>query len=90
MSVKPKANHTQKEYEELGRMLETLYETGYTNPKTLLKMSFLKGIAAGFGGVLGATILVALLAGILSLFDSMPLIGPLADKINDTVQTQPK
>ena len=90
MSPKPKAKRTGKEYEELGRMLETLYESGYTNPKTLLKMSFLKGIAAGFGGVLGATLLVGLLIWLLSLFNHIPLIGPVFDNLHDAVQSQPR
>ena len=51
-------------------------------------MSFIKGVLAGFGGVLGATILVALLLWILSLFSSVPFIGKIAENVTDTIQTQ--
>jgi hypothetical protein len=90
MSPKQKAKGSDKDYEELGRMLETLYETGYAKHHDMYKMSFLKGVAAGFGGVLGATLLVGLLIWILSLFDTIPLIGPVVDNLHDAVQTQNK
>jgi hypothetical protein len=56
----------------------------------MLKMSFLKGIAAGFGGVIGATIVVGLVVWILSLFETIPLVGPVVDNVKGTVKTQPK
>ncbi|HTE58048.1 MAG TPA: DUF5665 domain-containing protein [Verrucomicrobiae bacterium] len=71
-------------------MLETLYETGYARHRDVYKMSFIKGVVAGFGGVLGATILVALLLWIISLFDSAPLIGPVLDGLRDTVKSKPQ
>lgn len=79
----------QVSYEQLGKMLESIYESGYIDRNKLYKMSFLKGIAAGFGGVIGATIIVALLLWALNLFDQVPLLGPLTDKLQDTVQTKP-
>lgn len=69
-------------------MLESIYESGYIDRNKTYKMSFLKGIAAGFGGVIGATIIVAILLWALNLFDQVPLIGPFTDKIQHTVQTK--
>lgn len=89
MSSSPK-KPKKKQYEDLGRMLETLYETGYARHRDVYKMSFIKGVVTGFGGVLGATILVGLLIWILSLFDTVPLIGPIIDNVHDTVQRQDK
>lgn len=73
------------DYEQLGKMMQNIYESGYIDKNTMYKMSFLKGIVAGLGGVVGATIVVALLLWTLSLFDSIPLIGPLSDKLQSTV-----
>lgn len=46
-------------------------------------MSFMKGIFAGFGGVVGATILVGLAVWILSWFDAFPVIQDLRTTIED-------
>jgi len=81
------SKRSDKEYQELGRRLENIYLTGYVNRNEMLKMSFIKGLVTGFGGVIGATIVVAILAWFLSLFDTIPLIGPLVDKVETTVST---
>jgi chromate transport protein ChrA len=81
-------NLSNKDYEELGRMLVHIYETGYPDRKKLLKYSFLKGMVTGLGGVLGATILITALIWALSLFERIPLIGPFFDKVQTTVDTK--
>ena len=86
MLKKSKKPNKVVDYEQLGKMLEAIYETGYANRKKMYKMSFFKGVAAGLGGVIGATIVAAILLWFLNLFDQVPLIGPLTDKVNDTVQ----
>lgn len=78
------------DYEHLGKMLVNIYEHGYIDRNQLYKTSFFKGVVTGFGGVLGATILVAILAWLLSLFDTLPLIGPVVDNVQDTVKSQRK
>lgn len=76
---------TKEDYSNLGKMLQNIYDSGYLDQNTTYKMSFLKGVAAGFGGVIGATIVVALLIWILSLFDSIPLVGPIVENFQETV-----
>jgi hypothetical protein len=88
MPQNPSPSRTRKDYEELGRRLENIYMTGYISKKEMLKMSFLKGMAAGLGGVLGATIVVGLLIWVLSLFDTVPLVGPLLENIQDAVKSK--
>lgn len=90
VTTKAKTKSSQKtpDYEQLGKMLQNIYESGYIDRNAALKMSFLKGIAAGFGGVIGATIIVALTIWVLSLFDNVPLLGPFADKVQNTVETK--
>ncbi len=88
MAKQPAAKQPKTDYEQLGRMLQNIYESGYINHNSAYKMSFLKGVAAGLGGVIGATIVVGLLVWVLNLFDEVPLLGPLTEKIQDTVQTK--
>ena len=82
--AKPKTN---KEYEELGRTVAAIYTSGYLDKKLAYKTSFIKGVFGGLGGVIGATILVALLIWVLSLLGNVPLVGRFADKVNQTVET---
>lgn len=68
-------------------MLVNIYESGYLDRNKAYKTSFLKGIVSGLGGVLGATIGLAILIWVLSLFGHIPLIGRFVDDVKDTVQT---
>lgn len=77
-------------YEELGRMLENIYESGYIDHAKAYKMSFLKGVAAGFGGVIGATVVVALLLWVLSLLHYVPLVNNITDNFRNTVESRQK
>lgn len=83
----PKAKLDPKDYEALGRMLANIYESGYINKNQTYKMSFLKGIVTGLGGVVGATIVVGLLVWALSLFGEVPLIESITEPIQDTLNT---
>jgi uncharacterized membrane protein YfcA len=85
----PKKLTKEKEYENLGRMVATIYESGYLDKKQTLKMSFLKGLLGGLGGVIGATIVVALLLWVLSLFKDVPLVGRFTNNVQNTIQTRP-
>lgn len=82
MFKKSKKPSKEVSYEQIGRMVESIYESGYIDRNKTYKMSFLKGIAAGFGGVVGATIVVALLLWLLSLLNFIPFV----DKIQCTLE----
>lgn len=86
--AKKKEVKNKTDYEQIGKMVQNIYDSGYVDRNTVFKMSFLKGIAAGVGSVLGATIVVALLLWVLNLFDSVPLVGPLTEKVQNTVETK--
>lgn len=77
-----------KHYEELGRIVASVYETGYLDAAKSYRQSFLKGLFQGLGGVVGATILVALLIWVLSFFNEIPFIGKITEQVQDTIQTQ--
>jgi hypothetical protein len=78
----------QQSYEQIGKMIENIYLSGYIDKNQMYKTSFLKGLVTGLGGVLGATIVVGLLLWVLSFFNRVPLIGPITEQIKETVQTQ--
>lgn len=80
---------TPKDYEKLGKALEEVYLIGYANPRRFLWFSFLRGIVYGLGIFIGGTIVVAVVLSILTQFNSVPVIGPLVEKIVETVQTAP-
>ena len=73
--------------EELGKILVAIYESGYLDRGQAYKMSFIKGVLGGLGGVVGATIVLGLLLWLLSLFDDVPLIGRLIDNLQNTVKS---
>lgn len=75
------------DYERLGRIIELVFLSGYANRSRLLWMSFAKGIISGVGGVIGATIVIGLLLWSLSAIGTIPLIGPLAESIERTIDT---
>jgi len=83
---KPSSEKTAKDYEQLGRMLASIYENGYIDRNQSYKNSFIKGVLGGLGGVIGATIVVALLLWGLSFFNEIPLVGPFVNNIQHTIQ----
>jgi len=83
---KPQKEKSGKEYEQMGRELEALYWSVHPNRGTFYRAAFLKGVLSGVGGVIGATVVIALLLWLLSLFDSVPLIGGFVDTIKHTIE----
>jgi len=88
MSKLPKAKHTKEQYEELGRIVASVYESGYLDAAKSYRMSFFKGIFQGLGAVVGATIVVAAVIWTLSLFSEVPLLGRLVENIEATITTE--
>ncbi len=76
-----------KNREEVARALEILFASGYISRRRLYLENFIRGMLFTMGGIIGATIAVGLLLWVLSLFDNIPLIGPLIEKFTDQVQS---
>lgn len=87
---KPKTKKEQKdeEYKKLGREIETMYDTVNPDRKKLYRTAFFKGVAQGVGGVIGATLVIALLIWILSLFEQVPFLGHFIDSIQHSLQSR--
>jgi hypothetical protein len=75
---------------ELGQMLINIYESGYLDRVQSYKMSFIKGVLGGLGGVIGATIVVAVLLWVLSFLHDVPLLNRFSDNVRHTLQAQRK
>lgn len=86
MSQKTKQKPKSREYEQLSRLLADIYETGHLSRGRMFRISFLRGVMMGLGSVVGATIVVALVVWLLSIFDTTPLVGPLIDDFRNTIQ----
>jgi hypothetical protein len=52
----------------------------------MLGANFLRGIALGFGTVVGATIVVSLIAYMLAQVDYVPVLGEWANRLADEIQ----
>lgn len=75
-----------KDYQALGKQVMALFDAINPDRKGLYRSAFLRGVFTGVGSVIGATIVIALLAWILSLIGHIPFIGPLTDTVRDTLQ----
>ena len=77
-----------EDYEKLGRQIESMYDAVNPDRTKLYRTAFLKGIAQGVGGVIGATVIVALLIWLLSLFQEIPVLGHFVDSIQNSLQSK--
>lgn len=90
MALTRKKPFTEADYQKLGEQVVDLYDALKPNRTALYRASFLKGIVGGLGGVIGATVGVALLIWLLSLFGQIPFVGHFVDSIRHTIQSRPK
>lgn len=77
-------------HEEVGQMLVNIYESGYLDRNKAYKMSFLKGLASGAGGVVGAAVIISLLALILSVLHYVPFVNVITDEVQKSVEQSQK
>lgn len=69
-------------------LLEELFNDLYRDRVSIYKMNFVRGLFFGLGSVLGATVVVALILSILSLFVDLPFIGDAVKQAQDTIESR--
>ena len=78
---------TTKDYERIGRMMESIVATNYANKLRFFGFTFLRGMVYGLGLFIGGTIVVALVIWIFTQFNEAPIIGPFLNRIVEILNT---
>jgi len=77
-------------YERLGKAVEDALILDYIyvlhSTRRQIWSSFMRGVFAGLGGVIGATVGVAVLVALLHVFGGAPLIGQYFRDIGQTIE----
>jgi len=77
-------------YEKLGKAVEDALVLDYIyvlhSTRRQVWSSFIRGVFAGLGGVIGATVGVAVLVAILQLFGGAPVVGQFFQELGQTIQ----
>ncbi len=76
-----------KNHDQIAKALEILFATEYVDQKRLYLHNFFRGMAFSAGGIIGATLIISLVIWLLSLFNTVPLIGPVFDKVRNSIET---
>ncbi|MEQ1665806.1 MAG: DUF5665 domain-containing protein [Bdellovibrionales bacterium] len=71
---------------DVAKALEILFADDYISRRRLYLENFIRGMFFAVGGIIGATIVLAVLLWFLSLFDQFPLIGPVFDNLKSTIE----
>ncbi len=79
-------------YERLGKAVEDALILDYIyvlhSTKRQIWSSFVRGLFAGMGGVLGATLGIAALVAILQVFGGTPVIGQFFKDVGQTIENR--
>jgi hypothetical protein len=73
--------------DQIAKALEALFAEGYIDRKKLYMENFIRGIVFSAGTVIGATVVITILLWLLSLFDEIPLIGPVFDTTRESIKS---
>jgi hypothetical protein len=77
---------TDKQRIQFVKQLEYFYEVSHPRWRRVLTFAFIKGVATGFGVVLGGTIVVALLLWILSALGHVPFLNEITESAKETIE----
>jgi hypothetical protein len=69
------------------KALEKLLSAQTISKKHIYIQNFLRGLFFSIGGIIGATVGIALILWVLSFFSQVPLIGEFATKVESTIST---
>jgi len=79
-------------YDRLGRAVEDALIQDYIyvlhSTKRQIWSSFVRGVFAGVGSIIGATVGVALIVGLLELFGGAPVVGHFFTTVGNTIESR--
>ena len=88
---KPTVSPAGVDYEKLGKTMEQLMVKDYIyfigSTKRQIWGSFVRGVFAGFGGVIGASLVVALFIFILQFLGGVPVVGQFFHNLSQNIHT---
>lgn len=67
-------------------LLEQLFDDHYKHRGRIYQVNFFRGITFGFGSVLGATVLVAVMLWLLSFFNEIPFVGDVVQSAQQSIE----
>lgn len=66
--------------------IEELFNDIYAHRMRIYVVNFIRGISFSVGGIIGATLVIALLVWILSLLGHVPVVGNFFEQTQETIQ----
>ncbi len=88
MSGRASKKVTPKEASDAAKALEALFASEYVSRKKLFIANFWRGVFFSAGTIVGAVVILTVLLWALSLFERVPLVGPITNNIQQTVEKQ--
>src|SRR5258708_4284575 len=89
---RPDLGKTKVNYERLGKAVEDALILDYIyvlhSTRRQVWSSFMRGLFAGLGGVIGSTVGVALLVALLQIFGGAPVIGHFFQGLGQTIENR--
>ncbi len=85
----PKKILTKDEATNAAKALEVLFASSYIDKKKLYWENFVRGITFSIGGIIGATIGIAFILWVLSIFNEIPFIGEISKTVQETINLPP-
>lgn len=82
-----KASLTKEESIIAAKALEILFASQFISKRQLYKENFIRGMFFSAGTIIGATLIVAFSAWVLSLFNEVPIVGPAVDTIQKSIES---
>jgi hypothetical protein len=76
------------DYEALGKQVAALYDHINPDRSGLYRTAFLKGLVTGLGGVIGATVVIALLVWVLTVIGHISFLHSFSNEARQTIQNR--
>lgn len=71
-------------------LLEELFNDFHRSRVQVYKINFIRGVFMGVGTVIGGTVVIALIAWVLSFFVNLPGVGESIEQVQQSIQSDKK